>query len=133
MNLEETKKAIQLIIPHTDCIAWTDFSDKGNSCTGRLDILTDSNDIAQNALSFSNVKQAMPKQSDLHFKLSPKVASEIGANWVTYDWLSKVLGRILEEDYTTFINMFNFSTFVRRKMKEKGLAEISSLEDLFRS
>jgi len=133
MNLEETKKAIQLIIPHTDCIAWKDFSDRGNSCTGRLDRLTNSNDIEKNATSLSNVKQSMPKQSDLHFKLSPKVASEIGANWVTYDWLSKVLGRILEDDFITFSHMLKLSICVRAKMKEKGLAEISSLKDLFRS
>lgn len=130
MNLIETKKALQLIRSHPECISWLDFGDRGNPCIGRLDNLTNTTEIIQNAISLSNVKQAMPKFSSLHNAISKSVATIIGAEWVTYDWLSKILGRILEEDYTTFINMFNFSIFVRRKMKEKGLTEISSLAEI---
>lgn len=131
MNINETKQAIQLLMKHTNCIAWTDFSDRGNSCTGRLDRLTTANEIAKNAISLSNVKQAMPKYSNIHVKLSQAVASEIGVNWVTYDWLVKTLGRILEEDYQTFYQMLNLSICVKNKMREKGLSEIQSLDQIF--
>lgn len=131
MNLVETKQAIKLIIPHTDCIAWKDFSDRGNSCTGRLDRLTNSNDIEKNAISLSNVKQAMPKYCDLHLNLSKRVASEIGANWVTYDWLVKILGRVLEDDFEAFSHIFSLSMNVKSRMRDLGLSEIQSLGELY--
>lgn len=130
MNLNEVLQALQIINSHPECINWIDFGDSGNPCTGRLDILTSANDIQKNAISLSNVKQAMPKYSKLHMKLSPKVASEVGAKWVTYDWLTKILARILEDDYITFLNMFNLSIYVKRKMMEKGLAQISSVAEV---
>lgn len=133
MSINETKQAIQLLMKHTNCIAWTDFSDRGNSCTGRLDRLTTANEITKNAISLSNVKQAMPKYSNIHEKLSQAVASEIGIKWVSYDCLVKTIARILEDDFQTFYHMLSLSIFVKDRMKEKGLAEISSLEDLFRS
>lgn len=115
MNLEETKKALTLIESHTDCIAWVDFADRGNACTGRIDILTDPTEIAQNSVSLSNVKQIMPKQSDLHLNISPKVATEIGAKWVTYDWLVKTLSRILESKFEDFEHILNLSICVKKR------------------
>ena len=131
MNLDETKKALDKIKHNPECFVWQDFGDRGNPCTGRLDNLSTSIEIEKNALSLANVKQAMPKYSDLHSSLSKNVACEIGANWVTYDWLSKVLGRILEDDFITFSHMLNLSICVRAKIEEKELVQISSLNELF--
>lgn len=114
MTLAETKVALLIIDRYPETIAWEDFSDKGNSCTGRLDVLPPS-EIAKNAISYAQVKTIMVKYSRLHRTLSKSVAKEMGLKYVTYDWLTKALSRLLEDTtFASFCQMVNRSIFVKK-------------------
>lgn len=130
MNPRETKIALDLIKSHPDCIAWLDLGDKGNACTGRLDILTSQAAIINNALSLANVKQAMPKYSKLHLSLSSSVARILNQHYVPYDYLCKIIGRLLESNFKSFYQMITLSINVRSTMKQKGLTQIESLNEV---
>ena len=108
-DLEEVKQAILLLSTHPQNIAWSDFGDRGNVCTGPFRLESDE-EIVEDALALAAVKIAMPKGSPLHLKLSSAVARILGCNWVTYDWLIKIVGRIMAcGSFQDFIEKNNLS------------------------
>lgn len=130
MTLVETRIALYLIACYPECIAWLDFKDVGNG-TGRLDILRTNSEIVNDAVSLSNVKIAMPKYSDLHIKISKKVRFILHQKRISYDWLVKTLSRILGiSTFKSFYQMLTLSILIRSKMKQKGLQQITSLNEV---
>lgn len=132
MTLLETRIAIYLIACYPECIAWLDFKDTGNG-TGRLDILRSDTEILNDSVSLSNVKIAMPKRSGLHLVIAEKVRLILHqTNTPTYDWLLKTLSRILEiSTFRSFYQMLTLALLIRSKMKQKGLKQITSLNEVF--
>ena len=94
MNKVEVKRAIDLLLEHSDKIAWLDFGDKGNPCYNPYDFETEKERIKE-AYSFAAVKIQIPKGSELHRKFGESIAQNIGCKYVTYDWLIKALSRII--------------------------------------
>lgn len=92
--VDDARKAIQMIIPYCDCLAWEDFSDRGNPCYNPL-LFENETDIKEDALWHAAVKAAMPHGSDMHSVLASKVATVLNNKWVTYDWLIKALSRVI--------------------------------------
>ncbi|WP_353892909.1 hypothetical protein PRVXH_002299 [Proteinivorax hydrogeniformans] len=130
-DITEIGKTIILLSSYPENIGWLDFGDSGNACTGSFK-LEDEEEILEDALAVAAVKCAMPKGSKLHNKLGSEVASIVGCNWVTYDWLIKIVGRIVA--FTTldeFRNMLNLSIAVKQGMKERGLSMINSIDEAF--
>ena len=41
------------------------------------------------------VLKAMPKHSNMHLRLSKRVADILGNQWITYPWLCRALGKII--------------------------------------
>ena len=129
MTLAETRVALLIIDRYPETIAWEDFGDLGNE-TGRLDVLPPSQ-VAKNAISYAQVKTVMMKYSALHRSLSKSIAEEIGCKYVTYDWLTKALSRLLEDTtFASFCQMVNCSIFVKKRMKERRLTRISALDEV---
>ena len=92
--VSEAKKSIQIIICNPKCFAFSDFGDAGNTCYNPL-VFNCENDKKEDALWHAAVKFAMPHGSYTHRVLAPIVARELGAKFVTYDWLIKIIGRIV--------------------------------------
>ncbi|MBU8763766.1 hypothetical protein KM868_09690 [Micrococcus luteus] len=92
-DLNEIRAAAQMLVKHADCIAWTEFGDNGNSCGPYT--LDSEDEIKEDAFALAAVKIVVPKGSTLHYDLTRSVAQVIGCGYVTYDWIIKVLGRIV--------------------------------------
>lgn len=134
MTIIEVERAIDLIIKNVDCIAWADYQDSGNSCTGRLDIFASYQDLTDAAESLKKVRIAMPKYSNRHLNMNSALSQHLGAKCTQYDHLTKILSRILDTENTEFIyfqQMVMFSKEVQKRMREKGLTQISSLDEVF--
>lgn len=130
-NINEVVKSLELLNKYPENIAWNDFSDRGNSCYSPYNI--SSKELNEEADSRAAVLKAMPKYSATHLSLSRSIAEIIGTKWVTYDWLCKILGRIIAtaESYSDFEKIIALSVEVKEKMKEKGLSTITSIEEAF--
>jgi hypothetical protein len=129
MNKNEAENTIKAMINHPDCIAWLDFGDRGNSCCG-LFKLENQEEIIEDALALACVKMVMPKGTTIHLKLARLVADRIGCKYVTYDWLIKIVGRIVAlGSYQDFCNMLNLSIAVKDGMRQRGLTEIRCIEE----
>ena len=89
--------------------------------------------IINNAIFYFNVQLSMPKGSEQHKKLSFAVKESLNMHRVpSYDWLIKVVSRILQvADYSSFKQMLMLAVAVRAKMKEQNLTQIDSLDEVF--
>lgn len=122
-DIDEVRAAIQLMAKHPHCIAWTDFGDKGNSCSGPFR-LNSQDEIVEDAFALAAAKIAIPKYSALHHDLAKSVAQIIGAKYITYDWLVKVLGRIVAVgSFHEFCNLLRLSIAVKTDMDTRGLLQ----------
>lgn len=125
-DLHEIEEAISLLMDYPNCIAWQDFSDKGNTCCGKYQ------DGSIEAKNLGTVKLLIPKYSSIHVNLNESVSNLIGANWVTYDWLIKVVSRIVSvSSLSNFKQMLGLSILVKDGMKKRGLTEIQYIEEAF--
>ena len=93
-KINEVRSAVILLSTYPENIAWLDFGDRGNACTGPFK-LENEEEILEDALALAEVKISMPKGSKLHRELARSVAEILDCAWVTYDWLSKIVGRIV--------------------------------------
>jgi hypothetical protein len=116
-DINEVRATVQLLAKHAECIAWTEFGDKGNSCCGpyRLD---SEDEIKEDAFALAAVKMVVPKGSSIHHDLTRSVAQVIGLKRVKYDWLIKLLGRIVavSGSYNEFLDMLKLSIAVKAGM-----------------
>ncbi|MEF9961135.1 MAG: hypothetical protein RR755_00655 [Erysipelotrichaceae bacterium] len=127
----DVNRCIQdVLIPYAECIAWGDFSDKGNPCYDPY-VFDSPADEEDAALTYAAVLITMAKGSDEHIILAKKVARILGNQYVTYDWLAKAVGRVLSGStytYDELLSMSLLSKKVRDGMKAKGLTEIHSIQ-----
>jgi hypothetical protein len=130
-NINEVNKALDLINKHPENIAWQDFTDNGNPCYNPYSVSSD--EMNEEADSRAAVLKAMPKNSLIHLSISQAVARLLGTKWVTYDWLSKIIGRIIApaESYHEFEKVIALSVAVQQGMRERGLTTINSIEEAF--
>lgn len=118
-----------LLIPHAECFAWNDFGDRGNPCYKPYDF-ANPQEAFDAAVSEMVVTLAMPKGSPEHIQLGSKIADLLDCQYVTYDWLKKIVGRLLSgTNYNELKEMTALSIAVRRGMKQKGLKKISSVKE----
>ena len=123
-DIHEIKKAILLMIQCPHCIAWLDFTDKGNLCSGRYQ------DGIDESINLGTVKLLIPKYSAIHGALSVSIANLIGADWVTYDWLIKVVSRVVSvSSLSDFTEMLNLAIAVKDGMRKRDLSEIRCIEE----
>ena len=133
-NIDEIKKSIELLIAYPHTFGFSDFSDRGNPCTGRLDRM-DKADTENYAQTYAAVLQAMPKYSDLHQRFAPELAKELGIEqYPRYDYTVKLLTRIFEDDEqikdsSVVEQMCLFTAHVQRYMKNTGKTELTA-EDM---
>lgn len=132
-SLTEVTAAINLLAKKPKTFGWQEFTDSGNSCVGRLDVLGTQQEVDDYAEHHSLVLRAMPKGSELHKELNKAVAGVLCKNWIVYDTLVKMTARILQGiDTLDELKMYaQFTELVQEKMREKGIKEISSMEELF--
>lgn len=119
-KVKDVKNSIELLKEYPKCWSWQDFGDKGNACSGPF-ILETEVDILEDAIRLAAVKIAMPKGTTLHQDLANSVATLLGNQWVTYDWLIKAVTRIISfsSSYEEFMELVNLSLAVQTGMGEK--------------
>ena len=83
-------------------------------------------------MMIAKVRNAIPKNGEMHLRLTRVLKIDLGVQRVAYDYLCKVLGRLLSgvESETSLLNICRLSRKVRAKMKEQNLKEIISLTDV---
>lgn len=130
-NVQEVNACIQdILIPYAANFAWEDFSDKGNACYNPFVFSSEQEEIDL-AMTRAVVQLAMPYGSQAHHILGQEVANLLGTKWVTYDWLAKAVSRLLSGvTYQELKKMALLSEMVKKKMKEKGLTQINSIEQV---
>lgn len=130
-NVQEVNACIQdILIPYAANFAWEDFSDKGNACYNPFVFNSEQEEIDL-AMTRAAVQLAMPYGSQAHHILGQEVANLLGTKWVTYDWLAKAVSRLLSGvTYQELKKMALLSEMVKKKMKEKGLTQIKSIEQV---
>lgn len=132
-NFNEMKKsasdAIQMLNSYHDCIAWIEYSDKGNPCYDPYDFASQA-DREDDALWHAAVKVAIPKGSHDHTFLADLIAKELSNQWITYDWLIKAIARVLNgATLAELKKMCELSRVVKNRMEAKGLTKINSFEE----
>ena len=124
------KKAMLTITQYHDCIAWIDYSDKGNSCYNPYNSSSQA-DRENDALWFAAVKVAIPKGSHDHVSLAKYIAKNLNIKWITYDWLIKAIARVLNGvTLTEFEKMCKLSRLLKNEMEAKGVTKINSIEEV---
>lgn len=105
-----SKSIYQVLIPFCDCIAWEDFSDRGNS---RYDpyYFHSPEEEEEAASARANVLMEIPKGGGVHNILLPKIAGEFGNRRIHYDWFVKAVSRVLA--ITTYDKLLSLSTLCR--------------------
>lgn len=128
---EVTRAIKNILIPYSDSVDWKSFGSKGNPCFDPYDLTP--TETIESALTLAAVTLAMPKGGNLHKTLAKDVAAVTGNAYVTYPWLQHAVSRILT--FTTYKDLLcmcvNLHT-VRKRMKEKGLTKIASIEEALR-
>lgn len=129
--MEVTRAIKDILIPYSDSVDWKSFGSKGNPCFDPYDLTP--TETIESALTLAAVTLAMPRGGNLHKTLAKDVAAVTGNAYVTYPWLQHAVSRILT--FTTYKDLLcmcvNLHT-VRKRMKEKGLTKIASIEEALR-
>ena len=128
---KEVIRCLELLNKFPENVDWLGFSDRGNPCYNPYKV--SSEEWNKEVDCRAAVMKTMPKYSTMHLSLSRRVADTLGNQYITYPWLTKTLGRIIAttESYSDLENGIYLSIAVKRKMKEKGLETITSIEEVF--
>lgn len=132
-NVGEIKRSIRLMIKYPNTFGYLEFGDRGNTCSGRLDRMSEIENIEYSE-AYAAVVQAMPKYSDLYKQFAPILAKELGLKqWPRYDYTVKLLARILGDDTQmkssdTVESMCLFTSRVQKYMNDNGKKEITTAD-----
>lgn len=110
-------KGVDFLIKNHDSFGYGEFGDHGNSCYKPY-----KDSVRQLCITnemIGAVRQAMPKFSDRHIKLSLAVAGDLSLKWVSYDWLCKATARILADESQNIEDLECMAN-VSRKMRNLG-------------
>lgn len=130
-DVEEIRKSIRLLIKYPRTFNYLDFCDRGNSCTGRLDIMTETEN-ADYAEAYAAVLKAMPKYSELHLQFAPILAKGLGIHqFPRYDFMIKILARLLGDDKQmkssdTVLSICLYVSRIQKYMKDTGKSKITA-------
>lgn len=109
MKVNEIIIAIRLILRHPNSIAWNEFRDRGNPCVDwdRLQAA----ELNEIALTRGLIQAIMPKHSNLFMQAQRVISAEMGTAYISYDWCTKALGRVLsgvslQEFFNTLVLAF---------------------------
>ncbi len=130
ISVIEVKKCIEeILIPYACLFTWSDFGDRGNSCYNPY-VFDNPQEEIDAVLTRAAVLLAMPKGSLAHITLARLVANSVESAWVTYDYLAKIVARILSgTSYNELKTVVKIALAVQNGMKRKGLKEIHSIEE----
>lgn len=123
----DIKTAVGIVEEYHDSFRFEEFGDRGNNC------YTPYRDDSESVnMMIAKVRNAIPKNGEMHLRLTRVLKIDLGVQRVAYDYLCKVLGRLLSgvESETSLLNICRLSRKVRAKMKEQNLKEIISLTDV---
>ena len=129
----EIKRSIRLMIKYPNTFRYLEFGDRGNTCSGRLDKMTELENIDY-AEAYAAVVVAMPKYSELHKSFAPVLAKELGLKQLPrYEYMVKLLARILGDDTQmtssdTVESICLFTSRVQKYMKDNGKKEITTAD-----
>ena len=131
INLNEIRKAINLIEKNIDLVEWEDMTNKGNPCYDPFDLTED--ERAKEILIKAAVELIISRNSDTHAFFSSKIAAILGNKWITYPWLIQALSRLLSgiDSYQELSDMINIVRTVKEAMKKRGLTQINTIEEAF--
>lgn len=87
-------KGIQELIKYHSCVAWLDYGDDGNPCYDPY-VFDTRVEREIDALTHAAVKVELAKNSSTHHLLAELVAKDVKNEYITYDWLIKIVARIL--------------------------------------
>lgn len=129
-DIKEIKKSIQIMMKYPHAFGWTEFGDRGNGCTGRLDRMNmeETRDYAQ---THAAVLQAMPKYGQLYTDLAPVLAQELELKqWPRYDYMAKLLTRILGDIQSseTVEELSRLATHAQAYMRTTGKAKLENMD-----
>ena len=101
-DIDQVRNCIQIIVDYSKCFGYAEYGDRGNACCGTHDQYLASlstqdrqEEIEKEAYTMASVRIAMPKWSGLHLALSEKVKKQIPVDRINYDYLVKIVTRIL--------------------------------------
>lgn len=130
-EIGELRRSIRLLIKYPHSFTYLDFGDRGNVCAKNLDRMTTDENIDY-AESYAAVLVAMPKYSELHKHFAPVLATELGVKRLKYDYIVKLLARILGDDSMksskTVEKMCLFTSRVQKYMKDNDKTELTTMD-----
>lgn len=127
METRIVEDKINIIRGNASNIAWLDFSDRFY-----IPLEQDEAERRENSLNHALIKIVMPHGSELHLSIMHEVAEHLGARWVTYDWLTKVLSRLFAPISCSELRQaVNLSCNIKEQMQRKNLNRVSSLQELY--
>lgn len=132
-DIEEIKKSIQILIKYPHAFDFSEYGDRGNGCSGRLDRM-DSEENSDYAKTYASVLRAMPKYSELHKQFAPVLMQELKLKqWPRYDYSIKILTRILMDDTQmtgseTVEELCRLAVRAQEYMKETGKTTLESMD-----
>ena len=123
----DIKAAAGIVEEYHDCFRFEEFGDRGNNC---YDPYRDDHESVN--LLIGKVRNVIPKNGEIHLRLTRVVKRDLNVQRLEYDYLCKVLARIFSgaESETSLLDMCRLSRKVRAKMEEQNLKEIISLTDV---
>lgn len=128
-RIEVSNSIDKVLLPFSDCIAWEDMSDRGNPCFNPYNFASSDEEV-EAAYTFVAVFLEIPKGSERHRNLAKKVADQLGKEWITYDYLIKIVSRLLARtSFKELLFMAMLSRKVKNEMKSKGLKHINSMKE----
>ena len=123
----DIKTAVGIVEEYHDCFRFEKFGDRGNNCYAPY-----RDDPESVNMMIAKVRNAIPKNGEMHLRLTSVLKRQMNLERMGYDYLCKVLARLLSgvESETSLLNICRLSREVRAKMKEQNLKEIISLTDV---
>lgn len=127
--VKNVRNSIPILIEFHDCIAWNDFTDKGNTCYVPQDFSSNESERKEAALVRAAVIFVVKKGGAFHLNLSKELRRDLGVCRLSYDVLVKMIARILCGTSCSELNkMVRISRLIRKKrMDEKGIKTIGEV------
>lgn len=127
--VKNVRNSIPILIEFHDCIAWNDFTDKGkNPCYVPQDFSSNEGERKEAALVRAAVIFAVKKGGFFHLKMSKNLRRDFGVSRISYDFLVKLISRVLCGTSCSELNkMVRISRLIRKKMDEKGIKTIGEV------
>lgn len=130
MNQTEIRNCIELLVADAMLFAtfgWHSFDDRGSACAGRMDKFDSEDERLEFEKLLQDVREVMPKNSELFKECSNLMANYFERVYVQYDYCTKLVARVLNgtESYHEFKMTLRFSVEARRTMLERAMKKLA--------